>query len=48
MSTIDHGVELAKSDALLARRRGAIRFLLRHYPLGAIGAAIVGLSLIHI
>lgn len=43
MSTIYHDVELAKSDALPARRRGAIRFLLRHYPLGAIGAAIMGL-----
>ncbi|MFZ0853110.1 MAG: ABC transporter permease [Hyphomicrobiaceae bacterium] len=43
MSTIDHVVELAKSDAPPATRRGAIRFLLRHYPLGAIGAAIIGL-----
>src|SRR5262245_59594299 len=43
MSRIDHGIELATSDAFPARRRGAIRFLLRHYPLGAIGAAIVGL-----
>src|SRR5262244_2276059 len=43
MSTIDHGIELATSDAFPARRRGAIRFLLRHYPLGAIGAAIIGL-----
>jgi peptide/nickel transport system permease protein len=43
MSTIDYGVELAESDALLAKRRGAIGFLLRHYPLGAIGAAIIGL-----
>jgi peptide/nickel transport system permease protein len=43
MSTIDHVVELAKSDAPPATRRGAIRFLLRHYPLGAIGAALIGL-----
>ena len=43
MSTIDYSVELAESDALLAKRRGAIRFLLRHYPLGAIGAVIIGL-----
>jgi peptide/nickel transport system permease protein len=46
MSTIDHVVELAKSDALPARRGGAIRFLLRHYPLGAIGAAIMGLFVV--
>src|SRR5262245_53884093 len=43
MSTIDYSVELTESGALLARRRGAIRFLLRHYPLGAIGAVIIGL-----
>jgi peptide/nickel transport system permease protein len=43
MSTIDRGVELAKSGALPARRRGAIRFLLWRYPLGAIGATIMGL-----
>jgi peptide/nickel transport system permease protein len=43
MSTIDLGVELAKSDAPRSRRRGTIRFLLRHYPLGAIGATIMGL-----
>ena len=42
MSTIDY-VELVKSEALSARRDGAIRFLLRHYPLGAIGAVIIGL-----
>jgi len=43
MSTIDYSVELAESDALSATRDDAIRFLLRHYPLGAIGAAIIGL-----
>jgi len=43
MSTIDYSVELTESGALSARRHGAIRFLLRHYPLGAIGAAIIGI-----
>jgi len=45
MSTIGYDVELTESGALSARRLGAIRFLLRHYPLGAIGAAIIGVFL---
>jgi peptide/nickel transport system permease protein len=43
MSTIDYDVELTESGALSTRRLGAIRFLLRHYPLGAVGAVIIGL-----
>src|SRR5215831_6562443 len=43
MSTIDYGVELTESDALSGRQRGAIRFILRHYPLGAIGAVIIAI-----
>jgi peptide/nickel transport system permease protein len=39
VSTTDYHVELA--DASLAPREGALRFLLRRYPLGAIGAVIM-------
>ncbi|HJU18202.1 MAG TPA: ABC transporter permease [Stellaceae bacterium] len=43
MSAADTGAGLARAEASLSRRRGTIRFLLRRYPLGAIGAVILGL-----
>ncbi len=43
MSTIDYRAELAKAGANVDSRWSAIRFFVRRYPLGAIGAAIMGL-----
>jgi peptide/nickel transport system permease protein len=43
MTTIYDRVEPARVAASRARRGGALPFLLRRYPLGAIGAAIMGL-----
>ncbi len=43
MSTIDYRAELAKAGANVDSRWGAIRFLARRYPLGAIGAALIAL-----
>ena len=43
MSTIDYRAELAKAGANVDSRWSAIRFLVRRYPLGAIGAAIMAL-----
>lgn len=44
MSTIDYGVEVEKIAAVPVRR-GTVGFLLRRYPLGAIGAVIMGVFL---
>ncbi len=43
MSTIDFNVELAAAGANVRGRWGAIRFFMRRYPLGSIGALIMGL-----
>lgn len=43
MSTIDYRAELAKAGANVDSRWSAIRFFVRRYPLGAIGAAIMAL-----
>lgn len=43
MSTIDYRAELAKAGANVDSRWSAIRFFMRRYPLGAIGAAIMAL-----
>jgi peptide/nickel transport system permease protein len=43
VSTIDYRAELAKAGANVDSRWGAIRFLARRYPLGAIGAALIAL-----
>jgi peptide/nickel transport system permease protein len=43
VSTIDYRAELAKAGANVDSRWSAIRFFVRRYPLGAIGAAIMGL-----
>jgi len=43
VSTIDYRAELAKAGANVESRWSAIRFLARRYPLGAIGAVIMGL-----
>ncbi len=43
MSTIDYRAELAKAGANVDSRWSAIRFFVRRYPLGAVGAAIMGL-----
>jgi peptide/nickel transport system permease protein len=45
MSAVETGTELAKAGTRLSRHRGAVRFLLRCYPLGAAGAVIMGLFL---
>ncbi|WP_375411378.1 ABC transporter permease [uncultured Bradyrhizobium sp.] len=41
MTVLEHGAELAKAGANISNRRQAARFLARHYPLGAAGAAIL-------
>lgn len=41
MSSLDYRVELAKAGADVSGRWGAVRFLIRRYPLGAIGAVIM-------
>ncbi len=43
MSTIDFRAELAKAGAGIDGRWSAVRFFVRRYPLGAIGAAIMAL-----
>jgi peptide/nickel transport system permease protein len=43
VSTIDYRAELAKAGANVDSRWSAIRFFVRRYPLGAIGAAIMAL-----
>ena len=43
MSTIDFNVELAAAGANVRGRWGAVRFFMRRYPLGSIGALIMGL-----
>jgi peptide/nickel transport system permease protein len=43
VSTIDFNVELAAAGANVRGRWGAIRFFMRRYPLGSIGALIMGL-----
>jgi peptide/nickel transport system permease protein len=43
VSTIDYRAELAKAGANVDSRWSALRFFARRYPLGAIGAAIMGL-----
>ena len=45
MSTIEYQAELAKAGANVAGRGGAVRFFARRYPLGAVGAAIMGVFL---
>jgi peptide/nickel transport system permease protein len=45
MSTIEYRAELAKAGANVAGRWSAIRFFVRRYPLGAVGAAIMGVFL---
>jgi peptide/nickel transport system permease protein len=43
VSTIDFNVELAAAGANVRGRWGAVRFFMRRYPLGSIGALIMGL-----
>jgi len=43
VSTIDYNAELIAAGAHVRSRWGAIRFFIRRYPLGAIGAAIMTL-----
>lgn len=43
MSTIDFNAELAAAGANVRSRWGAIRFFMRRYPLGTIGAVIMGI-----
>jgi len=43
MSTIDFDAELVKAGARAHGRWGRLRFLARRYPLGAVGALIMGL-----
>jgi peptide/nickel transport system permease protein len=43
LSTIEYQAELAKAGAHVAGRWSAIRFLAGRYPLGAIGAVIMGI-----
>jgi peptide/nickel transport system permease protein len=43
MSTVDFNAELAAAGAHVKSRWGAVRFFVRRYPLGAIGAVIMGL-----
>src|SRR3974377_49485 len=45
MSTIEYQAELAKAGANVAGRWSAVRFFARRYPLGAVGAAIMGVFL---
>ena len=42
MSTLDYNAELAAAGANVKNRWGAIRFFMRRYPLGTIGAVIMG------
>jgi peptide/nickel transport system permease protein len=46
MYSIDYDVELAKAGAMAQGGWGRLRFALRRHPLGAAGAAILGLFLI--
>ncbi|HEU0215613.1 MAG TPA: ABC transporter permease [Stellaceae bacterium] len=43
MSTLDFNAELARAGASVQGRWGAVRFFIRRYPLGAIGAVIMTL-----
>ena len=43
MSTLDFNAELARAGAGVRGRWGAVRFFIRLYPLGAIGAVIMSL-----
>mgnify|MGYP001601758478 CR=1 FL=1 len=43
MSTLDFNAELARAGAGVRGRWGAVRFFIRRYPLGAIGAVITSL-----
>jgi peptide/nickel transport system permease protein len=43
MSTIDYNAELSAAGANVKSRWGALRFFMRRYPLGAIGAVIMAL-----
>src|SRR6202041_3863664 len=43
MSTLDFNAELAAAAAHVHGRWGAVRFFIRRYPLGAIGAVIMGI-----
>ena len=43
MQIADYDAELAKAGANVTGRWSAARFLARRYPLGAIGAAIMGM-----
>ena len=45
MSTIDFNAELAKAGANVDSRWGAVRFFIRRYPLGAVGAVIMAIFL---
>ncbi|MGE5203224.1 MAG: ABC transporter permease [Acidobacteriota bacterium] len=40
-SDVDYGAELARAGATAHGRWGRLRYFIRHYPLGAIGAAIL-------
>jgi len=42
VSTLDYNAELAAAGANVKNRWGAIRFFMRRYPLGTIGAVIMG------
>ena len=46
MSTLDFNAELAAAGANVHTRWGAVRFFIRRYPLGAIGAVIMALFLL--
>jgi peptide/nickel transport system permease protein len=43
MSTLDFNAELAAAGANVRNRWGAVRFFIRRYPLGAIGAVIMAI-----
>ena len=43
MSTLDFNAELSAAGANVKNRWGALRFFMRRYPLGTIGAVIMGL-----
>src|SRR6201993_1260651 len=43
MSTLDFNAELARAGASVEGRGAAVRFFIRRYPLGAIGAVIMTL-----
>ena len=45
MSTLDFNAELSAAGANVDSRWGAIRFFIRRYPLGAIGAVIMAIFL---